>query len=70
MKYTLTELDGVTKLEMNFADEGVALECETVVAGAPAEGQEYVPVFERDMRANFRHLFPLPDPEVAEGGEE
>jgi len=71
MKYTLTELgDGITKIEMDFADEGVVLECETVVAGGSAEGQAYVPVFERDMRANFRHLFPLPEPEAAEGGEE
>ena len=71
MKYTITELgDGITRLQMNFADESVDLECETVVGGDSDVAEGYVSVFEHDMRANFRHLFPEPEHEPVEGGEE
>lgn len=72
MRYTITELgDGITRLRMNFADESVDLECETVVGGDSDVAEGYVSVFEHDMRANFRHLFPMPEPEhEVEGGEE
>jgi len=71
MRYTITEMgDGITRLSMNFADESVDLECETVVCGDSGVAEGYVPVFEHDMRVNFRHLFPMPEPEPVEGGEE
>ena len=71
MRYTITELgDGITRLQMNFADESVDLECETVVGGDSDVAEGYVSIFERDMRANFRHLFPMPEIEEVEGGGE
>ena len=71
MKHTITEMgDGTTRIEADFADEEVGLACETFVAGDEGNAMEYLPVFERDMRANFRHLFPVEEPEVPEGGGE
>lgn len=71
MMYTITEIgDGTTRIAADFADEGVGLACETFVAGDEGNAIEYLPVFERDMRVNFRNLFPAEEPEVAEGGGE
>jgi hypothetical protein len=64
MIYDITVLgDGTSKITMNFRDEGVELEGETTVKGGEAEAEKYVPIFERDLRTNYAHLFPQPEPE-------
>lgn len=72
MTYDITVLDdGTVRIDVSFADEGVDLQGTTHVRGSETEVLAYLPVFERDLRRNYSHLFPKPesDPE-SEGGEE
>lgn len=66
MTYTLTVLNGTTKIEVDFSDEGVNLQGETFIKGGEAEAENYIPIFEKDLRYNFADLFPKPEPEPME----
>ena len=71
MTHTITDLhDGTIRIDVDFSDEGVDLQGTTHVRGSEAEALAYLPVFERDLRRNYRHLFPEPELEPEEGGEE
>lgn len=64
MTHTLTvNQDGTTTLVVDFADEGVELLGETTVKGGEAEALQYLPVVEADLRRNYAHLFPAPEPD-------
>lgn len=64
MIYDITVLDnGTSTIAINFRDEGVELEGETNIKGGQEEAEQYISVFERDLRNNFAHLFPQPEPE-------
>lgn len=68
MTYQLIDnQDGTTKIQVNFADEGVDLPGETVVKGGEAEALRYLPIFEADLRRNFADRFPAV-PDTNEGG--
>ncbi len=69
MIYTTTviqeedKLNGVkqiTQIDVDFSDEGVNLQGSVKVVG---EWQQYLKIFEQDMRNNHKLLFPLPEPE-------
>lgn len=62
--------DGTTTLTVDFSDEGVSLQGKTHVKGGEAEALAYLPVFERDLRRNYAHLFPTLDPDPDEPAEE
>jgi hypothetical protein len=64
------ELNGVTRIKVDFSDEGVNLQGETEVKGDRQTAERYVHIFEADLRRNFSELFPVPEPETNEGGEE
>lgn len=66
MLRSITVLDGITRINVDFSDEGVNLQGETTVKGGEAEALQYLPTFEADLRRNFSDLFPLP--EMPEGG--
>lgn len=61
--------DGTTTISVSFSDEGVDLNGETTVRGGETEAQRYLPVYEADLRHNFAHLFPRPEPESMPEGE-
>ena len=72
MIYTTTviqeedKLNGVkqiTQIDVDFSDEGVNLQGSVKVVG---EWQQYLKIFEQDMRNNHKLLFPLPEPEIDE----
>lgn len=64
MTYELEVLDnGTTRILVDFTDEEVNLTGETTVKGGQEEAEGYLPIFERDLRANYSHLFPQPEPE-------
>ena len=62
--------DGTATLAADFSDEGVALQGNTHVKGGEAEALAYLPVFERDLRRNYAHLFPTPVTDSDEPAEE
>ena len=65
-----TEVIGekLTKLIIDFNDEGVNLVGETEVVGDESKALSYAPFFEQDLRRNNAELFPVPEmPEI--GGE-
>ena len=66
MIYNLTVLDGITKIEVDFSDEGVNLQGETFIKGGETKAENYVHIFEEDLRYNFADLFPKPEPEPTE----
>lgn len=61
--------DGITLIGVDFSDEGVALQGETTVKGGTEQAEKYLPAFERDLRENYRDLFPVPEPEIEPEGE-
>jgi hypothetical protein len=64
MTYQITDMgNGTHQIQVSFFDEGVELEGETTVKGTPEDAERYVSVFERDLRINYAHLFPQPEPE-------
>lgn len=66
-------LDGsVTKIHVDFIDEGVELTGDTSVIGDEKKALAYLPFFETDLRRNYSHLFPQPEPEPVDplGGAE
>ena len=64
----------LTKLTIDFNDEGVNLVGETEVVGDVGKALAYAHFFEQDLRRNNAELFPVPEmPEASEempGGEE
>ena len=72
---TTTEIIGekLTKLTIDFSDEGVFLTGETEVVGNEDTARAYAHFFEQDLRRNNAELFPVPEPiEAPEmpGGDE
>jgi hypothetical protein len=57
----------ITQINIDFSDENVDLQGSVNVVG---EWEQYLRSFEQDMRTNFRRLFPMPEHEPVEGGEE
>ena len=64
------ELNGVTRIKVDFSDEGINLQGETEVKGDRQAAERYVSVFESDLRRNFEYLFPVLEVTPIEGGEE
>ena len=63
----------LTKLTIDFTDEGVFLIGETEVVGNEDTARAYASFFEQDLRRNNAELFPVPEPiEAPEmpGGDE
>lgn len=58
--------NGTTTINISFTDESVDLHGTTTIKGGEKEAQEYLPVFEADLRRNYSDLFPLT--EMPEGG--
>ena len=57
----------LTKLTIDFNDEGVSLVGETEVVGDEGKALAYAPFFEQDLRRNNAELFPVPEmPEASE----
>ena len=64
MTYQITDMgNGTHQIQVSFFDEGVELEGETTAKGTPEDAERYVSVFERDLRTNYAHIFPQPEPE-------
>ena len=65
---TTTEIIGekLTKLTIDFSDEGVSLVGETEVVGDEGKALAYAPFFEQDLRRNNTELFPVPEIEIPE----
>lgn len=55
------------EVELNYADEGVTLKVTRNVSGNHATAEAYIPTLDRDTRANYAELFPLPVYEETEG---
>ena len=68
MIYELSpQADSTTRISVDYRDEGIQLQGTTHVAGEEDAAQAYVAVFDRDLRTNYRHLFPTPpEPEEVE----
>lgn len=61
MTHTITVMDDEhTRIDVDFADEGVDLQGSRTVRGNEATAERYVSVFERDLRRNHWELFPPP----------
>jgi len=58
--------DGTTRIQVDFTDEGVNLQGETILKGGEVEALAYLPIFEADLRRNYIELFP--PVWVSEGG--
>lgn len=69
MTYQITENpNNTTTIEISFTDEGIDLVGHTTVKGKAADAENYLPVFESDLRRNFAELFPPPPaPEIDPG---
>ena len=65
---TTTEIIGekLTKLTIDFSDEGVSLVGETEVVGNTDTALAYASFFEADLRRNNAELFPVPEIEIPE----
>ena len=65
---TTTEIisEKLTKLTIDFADEGVFLIGETEVVGDESAALVYAHFFEQDLRRNNAELFPIPEIEIPE----
>jgi len=59
-KNELNGIEQITQIDVDFSDEGVNLQGSVKVVG---EWQQYLKIFEQDMRNNHKLLFPLPEPE-------
>ena len=59
-KDELNGIEQITQIDVDFSDEGVNLQGSVKVVG---EWQQYLKIFEQDMRNNHKSLFPLPEPE-------
>ena len=66
-------ISNVDKLEdrlylvtLDYNDEDIPLVVSRRVYGTEDNAEHYVRAFDRDTRINYRHLFPVPDPEPQE----
>ena len=69
MMITTTEVisEKLTKLTIDFSDEGVSLVGETDVVGNTDTARAYAHFLEQDLRRNNAELFPVPEmPEASE----
>jgi hypothetical protein len=68
MTYYITELEnGITKLIVDFSDEGIDLQGETTVKGTQTDAEKYTITFAKDLKKNNIELFPMPpEPEHPE----
>ena len=64
----ITEIisEKLTKLTIDFTDEGVSLIGETEVVGNEDTAMAYAHFFETDLRRNNAELFPAPEIEITE----
>ena len=53
--------DRVYEITLDYADEGVDLQVNRKVGGTEERAAAYVPAFDRDIRANYASLFPIPE---------
>lgn len=73
---TTTEIisEKLTKLTIDFSDEGVEIIGVTEIIGDEGKALAYAHFFEQDLRRNNAELFPMPEmPEASEamlGGDE
>jgi hypothetical protein len=59
MTYNIEELEnGITKLTVDFSDEGIDLQGETTVKGTQKDAEKYVKTFANDLKQNNIELFP------------
>jgi len=66
----LEQLKRTASIQIDFSGEGVGLLAETSVGGGEEEALKYAPVFERDLRENYKELFPQePKEPIEEVGE-
>lgn len=75
MTYEITASDNVSILGVSFLDEGVDLVEHIKVDGGEQAALAYLPFFVADLRRNYAHLFPQPEPEPGDmdrfmGGQE
>ena len=65
MMIAITEIisEKLTKLTIDFTDEGVSLIGETEVVGNEDTAMAYAHFFETDLRRNNAELFPIPEME-------
>lgn len=69
MNQTITEnADGTSRIDIDFADEGIDLQATTSVIGGEGKARGYAATFAEDIRRNNSHLFPIPEP-VSENEE-
>jgi len=59
----LEQLKRTASIQIDFSGEGVGLLAEISVGGDEEKALKYAPVFEKDIRENFKPLFPQPKPE-------
>jgi len=71
MTYKITDLeDGRIEIEISFLDEDIDLVGKTTIIGEENDAKKYLPFFEKDLRVNYSHLFPIPEPEpILEEGD-
>ena len=61
MEYNIEELEnGITKLTVDFSDEGIDLQGKTTVKGTAEDAEKYVDTFAKDLKQNNIELFPKP----------
>ena len=61
MEYNIEELEnGITKLTVDFSDEGIELQGETTVKSSKEDAEKYVDTFAKDLKQNNIELFPEP----------
>ena len=61
MDYTIEQInEKITKLTVDFSDEGIGLQGETNVKGSKEDAEKYVDTFAKDLKQNNIELFPEP----------
>ena len=69
MTHVITEnLNGTTTIQVDFTDEGVELQGSISIKGDTKQAEQYLPIFEKDLRQNFAEKFPMQDTEQPEEG--
>lgn len=67
MTFEFIEHENSTVINVDFNDEGVNLQGTTTVKGDVQVANEYLSIFEKDLRNNFADKFPVVLIEVEEG---
>ncbi len=58
--------DRLYLVTLNYQDEEIDLIVSRKVYGTEDNALHYVRAFDRDTRVNYRHMFPVPEPEFHE----